>query len=508
MSWKKNGFGYFVWACVSLLVCVTFAVGILYACSVNSVMSQIQIVGITCAAFLIIVGIFLCIFFGAEKIRKAKWQVNGKALRCVEAGSLLIFFLLGIAIRIMTFLQMAGTSVTTSTLFMKAQVVAGQTAVQSPHPLVTAYLNILHILFLLLGNKWQIVVVLQIVLQVLAACMIFAAIRKIAGRISGVLTFAAVMCLPRFYTMCEVPSAFHLFFFLFSIGFMVTCFGMSYFMETEKKKNGFFVCVILGILQGLLIMTHISFAVLTVFLFALASCKSDKISWKTRLIGIACVLGGLLLGIGTFLLGSVLIGANSLGTILTGWLNLYKLQTIQFLMQYQLSFMVVIAFSIFSIIAFLFLPKNDFFMGWFVLFVSIMAISVFKFQIDYIDEGLPLVTLGYSILAAVGIGKTFALEGAGVIDEVVIMENAVKIEKAVKKEKAMKKEKAVKAEKTVKIEETVKVEKKEPGAWLDNPLPVPKRHVKKEMDYTIEPTAELMHYDIEVSDDDDFDILE
>lgn len=45
-----------------------------------------------------------------------------------------------------------------------------------------------------------------------------------------------------------------------------------------------------------------------------------------------------------------------------------------------------------------------------------------------------------------------------------------------------------------------------PGEWLDNPLPVPKRHVKKELDYGFEPSPEQMCYDIAVSDEDDFDI--
>lgn len=45
-----------------------------------------------------------------------------------------------------------------------------------------------------------------------------------------------------------------------------------------------------------------------------------------------------------------------------------------------------------------------------------------------------------------------------------------------------------------------------PGEWLDNPLPVPKRHVKKEMDYGFEPAPEQMFFDIPISDEDDFDL--
>lgn len=45
-----------------------------------------------------------------------------------------------------------------------------------------------------------------------------------------------------------------------------------------------------------------------------------------------------------------------------------------------------------------------------------------------------------------------------------------------------------------------------PGEPLRNPLPVPKRHVRREMGYAFEPSPELMHYDILPPEDDDFDL--
>ena len=45
-----------------------------------------------------------------------------------------------------------------------------------------------------------------------------------------------------------------------------------------------------------------------------------------------------------------------------------------------------------------------------------------------------------------------------------------------------------------------------PGEYLDNPLPVPKRHVKKEMDYAFEPEPGQMYFELPVADNDDFDV--
>ena len=42
--------------------------------------------------------------------------------------------------------------------------------------------------------------------------------------------------------------------------------------------------------------------------------------------------------------------------------------------------------------------------------------------------------------------------------------------------------------------------------FIENPLPLPKKHVKRTMDYGIEIPAEQMEFDIQTSDMDDFDI--
>ena len=42
--------------------------------------------------------------------------------------------------------------------------------------------------------------------------------------------------------------------------------------------------------------------------------------------------------------------------------------------------------------------------------------------------------------------------------------------------------------------------------FIENPLPLPKKHVKKTMDYRFEPEEEGMKYDIETAENDDFDL--
>ncbi len=45
-----------------------------------------------------------------------------------------------------------------------------------------------------------------------------------------------------------------------------------------------------------------------------------------------------------------------------------------------------------------------------------------------------------------------------------------------------------------------------PSRFIENPLPVPKRHGRREQNYDHEVPPDKMHYDTPVSDMDDFDI--
>lgn len=92
------------------------------------------------------------------------------------------------------------------------------------------------------------------------------------------------------------------------------------------------------------------------------------------------------------------------------------------------------------------------------------------------------------------------------------METEVKKEGMSVEEKTVKSEesKTVESEKaeTVEQEETksVESEKVEPVKLIENPMPLPKRHEKREMDYQYQVAEDKMNFDVEVSDGDDFDI--
>lgn len=42
--------------------------------------------------------------------------------------------------------------------------------------------------------------------------------------------------------------------------------------------------------------------------------------------------------------------------------------------------------------------------------------------------------------------------------------------------------------------------------YLENPLPLPKKHVRRQMDYQYKVEEKDMKFDLEIKDDDDFDL--
>ena len=49
------------------------------------------------------------------------------------------------------------------------------------------------------------------------------------------------------------------------------------------------------------------------------------------------------------------------------------------------------------------------------------------------------------------------------------------------------------------------VEKQERTEFIQNPLPLPKKHIRRNMDFSVIPAEDMMHFDIETDENDDFD---
>lgn len=96
------------------------------------------------------------------------------------------------------------------------------------------------------------------------------------------------------------------------------------------------------------------------------------------------------------------------------------------------------------------------------------------------------------------------------VKEKKVKEKKIKEKKVKEKpQKAAEKKKAAQAENTAavpKVQEKGPEKREEKKNYIENPLPLPKKHVKKTMGYGTEPAPDKMDFDIDVSEFDDFDI--
>lgn len=132
-------------------------------------------------------------------------------------------------------------------------------------------------LFWFTGNRLDIVAVYQTVIQMLAIAFLFFALRLLLGKAAAFFTGAALCVLPVFIESVYILTPENFFLLYFSIGFfLISCFYRR--TDGEKKKNGagsIFYLILCGIYAGAVCTLHFfGFLLLPVFAFALFRARS------------------------------------------------------------------------------------------------------------------------------------------------------------------------------------------------------------------------------------------
>lgn len=176
---------------------------------------------------------------------------------------------------------------------------------------------------------------------------------------------------------------------------------------------------------------------------------------------------------------------------------------------------VITIFALFGCLSFLKQDKDNTSLAH-IFLVSLTVLYLLDFSANNLK--FPLVVCIF-ILAGFGF-ENFFFAGYKYPDSVTLTEtlpndsekDTVEIGKKNLTEDSLTKEEAVKTDKTVKENEfsdgleQIEITKSAKPRFIENPLPVPKKHVKKSIDYAFEPSEDKMDYDIVIDEEDDFDI--
>ena len=505
MDWKKNGFSYFAWLAYTLMAgCALFISAV---CLVDRIFEKPAWIGIpVCAAFLALAALLVYLLHTICCVLPR--PRGGKLIGIAVEGILLVAFVAA-AVVIRSF--STDLAAEEATYYENAMVVSGQTIPQIAHGAVYLYLQLLHLTCMVFGNKMIACVWLQIVLQLAGGLFLYGAVRILSGSIAALSVFAFIGLSPYMLRESLTLSPRSLYLFLFSfVLFLLAC-----LIRNRRRKALAFLSV--GLLVGVIVYLDLQGSLL--FLAAIAvlfgeDCEEKREEIRpvrVRLLNYLAVLFGGFLGLFGSLFADSCMSAKAYSNVLKAWWSIYTPKGFSLPATLQLpgkeaeiwlliagSFLVVL-----GVFSFWCRRKTERQSIWVFLVIALALGQCFQMTTASL-AGFDLLYLFLVALTGTGIGDIFTREVLEQEDAQLAGSNDLPDE-----EPEEKKLPATQAEKTQEsaeenLQETASEEIPK-VTYLSNPLPLPRKHVRKklEFDYEVPDDAE---FDLTVSDEDDFDI--
>lgn len=356
------------------------------------------------------------------------------------------------------------------------------------------YAKLLYLLFWLFGNHMLYAAYLQMALQIASLVFFYFALRSLWGFIPALAAEAALLVFPEFLKSLTILNQENLLLFLLCVNL---CLAAAVLSRTLRKQStaGRYALVILvsGICAGLsAYLEKLYLAVPAALLLALLLMKRPKEAqgMQKRRLQLPVYLIGMGLGFGVCLLVKRQITGQQYAAV---WAEYDRV---------QLSGEVFLSGSVMNYASALLL--------FFVFVAAATAIVIYS----YCEKAqiLPEIKEEIQIQDIESFEKSETEEE---IKKAEIKKSEIKKSEIKKSEieKMEIKESEIKAvtgqENSRSVQEQLPqetAEEKKTVKYIENPLPLPKRHVKKEMDYGFEPDCDLMKYDVMVEENDDFDL--
>lgn len=356
------------------------------------------------------------------------------------------------------------------------------------------YAKLLYLLFWLFGNHMLYAAYLQMALQMAALVFFYFALRSLWGFIPALAAEAALLVFPEFLKSLTILNQENLLLFLLCVNL---CLAAAVLSRTLRKQStaGRYALVILvsGICAGLsAYLEKLYLAVPAALLLALLLMKRPKEAqgMQKRRLQLPVYLIGMGIGFGVCLLVKRRITGQQYAAV---WAEYDRV---------QLSGEVFLSGSVMNYASALLL--------FFVFVAAAAAIVIYS----YCEKAqiLPEIKEEIQIQDIESFEKSETEEEIkkAEIEKAEIKKSEIKkseIEKMEKKESEIKAVTGQENSRNVQEQSPQETaEEKKTVKYIENPLPLPKRHVKKEMDYGFEPDCDLMKYDVMVEENDDFDL--
>ncbi len=476
MSWKKNGFSYFIWLIYALMT------GTALICLFSGMENRMT-TGILCTALafaLVGILVFLLHRFGPKYSEKRNEKHTVRNV--MEAAIAVVLLAVGLVFRIRG-LNEAGQ---TAAYFEMAQITSGQSIPQIAHGAVYFYVQILHTVFYFLGNKFIAGIGFQIILQYGAVLMLYYSMRHLSGHIAALVTLAFVMCSPYMVqsTLMLSPEMFYLIFFMAAMTWVV-----SGHMVKLRPSEFLFLGAMIAVLS------YMDIAGLLLFFLSIAvilDTRKEQPGWRKKLSAMLLCIFGLLIGFTACVYTDAYISGKSANGVWAAWKALYHPKGFRLPVTYADSDSVTECIVLFGLLAF----------------------GVFSFWRDRKSDYMKAYTIGICIVLAASSYGIFTEEMPGTLWLFLILSilAGISVEECFRKlPKTVEKPIEIEKSKAVEMKKEAVLKREEPTPqhtcnYIENPLPLPKKHEKRILDYDVMEEKMEDDFDLEIAEDDDFDI--
>lgn len=500
MNWEKNAFGYFMW------FLYTIAVG-------SGLFCMLAFWGDERGYSLPVCLLLCCLCLFAAGASVFLMRLFAGAVRVIQEKKRLPYYLEGAAVLallgagLFLCIRNLPESIIDEGYYELARVTQEHEIIQVVHGAVYVYLRLLHMVCLLFGNKVMVCVWLQTVLYMPAAVIFYMAVRRLAGAFPAVLTLAFMMFSPFLTAQTRFLSPDILFLLIYAAALYLSAGGL------KESRRGFVRSVFTGIVIGLVIYLDIMGVTLLLLAPWILTCSREERNgaYKHSVRAIALCLAGAAAGFFCCILTDAFLSGKEFFSVLSAWGSLYvpkgfKLPVVSYGEGAYWDIGVLLFLMCIGIFSFWCVRKKEKISAWVFSSGVLIAAQCFCMTTNEMP-GFRILFLFLAILAGIGVSSVF------VRDDVMLPadEEAEETEKTQEAEKAGEDEEAEKtqgAEMTGgKERNTRQARTGTPVKYIDNPLPLPKKHVARKMDFKLEVVElEELDYDYQTQDGDDFDI--
>lgn len=505
MTWRKTWFSYFIWGVSSVLLCLAMGWYIL------DVLQEYQLSLLWIALPVILVLLCYLMIKGCKK-KVVPLQISGNYWVTMEGLLFVVLFAGGFLARLYTVTDISGTD-----MFQMCSISLQSSQIPNyAGDLMELFVAFYKNVFYYVGNSWIVAVAVQLNMQLISFVVLYFVVRKFAGVIAALISYSFLLFSPMCISASVALNPTVMYFAIFVLALYFVTESVSRIVAKQKVQwYQFISALFIGLFTGAAVYLDLIGIVAVIFGLTLlggSDGKDKDAKVKYKLVYFILYVLGVLFGVFCMLFVASGFEINNLKDTFLAWESLfvpaygqplYLPFGITFGLREWIYAGLLFFVCLLGVVGFWESKDKNPQFGPAVSVLLILALRYNCHAAQLVDRRILIIGM-LAVLAGTGICALLYKEDE-VVEEVDM--EAEEYEEA-PEETAETTEvvETIEAPEIAEVVETIETPASSEIQFIPNPLPLPKKHVKKTMHYGIEVEEEKMDFDIEISEDDDFDI--